>query len=166
MSSTARRSLRWLLPPLLVGAALVPSVAGADDEPTLRDVRDATSRFHSIEQGLKAGYVDNGLPCFDNPVGGMGEHLVRETAVDGVIDPLAPEALVYEVRADGGYKLVGVEYIAPYDAENRPRLFGRDFDETWIGPDIHLWTLHAWVWREHPLDVLSTWNPAVAPCPA
>ena len=53
----------------------------------------------------------------------MGYHYVKGTLVDGVVDPLAPEALLY-VPTKKGLKLVGVEYLSTEDQS----LFGVDFD--------------------------------------
>ena len=77
--------------------------------------------------------------CTDHVTDGtMGQHyvnldLVLDTAT-GVptIDPLQPEALVYEPKINGGYRLVGVEYVVfqdAWDAANDapPALFGKTF---------------------------------------
>jgi hypothetical protein len=103
---------RWALPAGLVAAAITLGTAHAQDK-ALSDVRVATAKFHSVAAANKAGYLDPGLPCFDNPATGqgMGTHLVNGALLDdhGALDRKHPEALVYEVR-DGSINLVAVEY--------------------------------------------------------
>lgn len=164
MSSTTLRAARWVLPPALVAAAvMIPQSARGDD--SFDAVRAATDRFHSVEQADRADYVNNELPCFDSSDGGMGEHLINGALIgDGELNPLEPEALVYEVGPRGVLRLVGVEYIAPRTDANPPSLFGRNFEPATVG-GMDLWTLHAWVWRSNPTDDFAAFNPAVRSCP-
>ena len=88
---------------------------------------------------------------------------------DGDIDPLTPEALVYEPRPNGSLRLVGVEYVvfkADWDAkhDNWPSLFGKNFTLIPAGnryglPDFY--ELHAWIWRPNPSGIFKDWNPSV-----
>jgi hypothetical protein len=83
--------------------------AKADEQSTVRAV---TARFNSVDQAEKAGYVPFYV-CAEQPgVGTMGQHYVNFTLVGNLaIDPLQPEALVYEPRADGTLKLVALEWV-------------------------------------------------------
>lgn len=160
--------VRWTAPPLLIAglAALPPQSAQA--EGTLGDLRAATVRFHSVEQANRAGYFDNELPCFDQGATGMGEHLVNgELLTDGgELSVENPEALVYEVRPQGGWKLVAVEYVVLFDDAPAdgpaPTLLGQSFTPH---PTLPLWKLHAWVYQDNPLGVFQDYNPEVGPCP-
>src|SRR3954469_3243678 len=69
----------------------------------IKKVRKATEKYNDVENALKDGYVQ-ASPYVPN----MGYHYMKE--VDGVVDPLAPEALLY-VPTKKGLKLVGVEYV-------------------------------------------------------
>lgn len=168
MPTTIRGAVRWLAPLALVvtaGLTALPSSAHSTDG--LDDVRAAAVRFHSVAQAQKAGYQDNALPCFDDPAGGMGEHLINGALVGdgGALDAGHPEALVYEVR-DGSWKLVAVEYVvlfsdAPYPGP-APTLLGQSLAPN---PGLGLWKLHAWVFRSNPLGVFNDWNPEVTACP-
>jgi hypothetical protein len=168
MNRRILKALRWIVPPaLLVCAVTVPGSAQAGAG--FADVRRATTPFHDIQAANDAGYGDNALPCFQNEAGGMGEHLINPDLLldGGALDPLRPEALVYEVRADT-WKFVGVEYVVlfsdvPRDAEDPPELFGQEFSPN---DSLGLWALHAWIWRGNPAGILSTWNPAVKNCPS
>lgn len=143
----------------LVAASAAAATAGA----ALDEVRTATARYHSVTQAERAGYVEF-LDCFDSAAGGMGQHYVNVDALDGVVDPLAPESLVYEI-VDGRLKLVGVEYIVPggfVDPSNPPELFGEHFHENTA---LGVWVLHAWLWKANPDGVFADFNPNVGACP-
>ena len=152
---------------LLVAAAL-PSLAG---QSSLAAVRQATAAFHNLSTAEAAGY---GLfyVCTDEPdEGAMGQHFVKGSLVgDGAIDPLTPEALIYEPLRGGGYRLVGVEYVVlteAWDAGNssRPTLFGHSFhfvdSPNRYGLDP-FYELHVWLWKPNPSGMFHDWNPRVS----
>lgn len=141
------------------GLAVVLSRDGGG--PDLDPVREATTAFHDVSAAEAGGYAPL-LECFDDPAGGMGQHYVNQALLeDPAVDPLAPEAMVYEV-ADGGLELVAVEYIRPQAAGGPPELFGHTFH---ANDELGLWVLHAWIWRDNPAGVFEDWNPDVAACP-
>lgn len=146
----------------MLGLAVSPAAAeGASSG--LAAVREATDAFHDTENANAAGYFPL-LPCFDKAgVGGMGQHLINTSLLDGVINPLQPEALVYEVNGDE-LKLVAVEYVVPFTAwgSEPPTLFGQSFHRN---ETLGLWALHAWIWRHNPLGMFADYNPNVAMCP-
>lgn len=161
-------SLAALAPLSPVRAA--PSASG-DTQATWAAVRAATARYHDLSTAIADGY---GLfpGCFSNPAGGMGVHYVKFSSVaDGVIDPLEPEALVYEPGAAGTMQLVAVEYVqiaATWRGGSAPTVLGRPL--TFVPapnefglPDFY--ELHAWLWRPNPSGMFAEWNPAVS-CPA
>ncbi len=156
---------KWLLRTLILSTLVIALVVGpatpvAAAHSDLSAVRKATAKFHSTHAAITAGYVQF-LPCFEKPgVGGMGQHFVH-FPLDGTVDALHPEALVYEVDEDGRLELVAVEYIVP-DTFARPTLFGQLFHHN---TDLHLWALHAWIWRHNPLGTFADYNPNVALCP-
>ena len=167
---------------LLVGAIAVlslltvagSSIAMAGGQSQLAAVRAATERFHDIEIAKADGYGEFYM-CTDHVTDGtMGQHyvnldLVLDTGSVPTVDALRPEALVYEPRPNGGYRLVGVEYVvfaeawdAAHDAP--PSLFGKTFSRIEAGnryglPDFY--ELHAWIWRPNPSGIFKDWNPKV-----
>jgi hypothetical protein len=84
----------------------------AEQRRELQRVRRATSRFHSVKAAERAGYEEF-LECFDSDEGGMGQHYVDLSALDGTVEATHPEAMVYEVKRNGRLGLVAVEYIVP-----------------------------------------------------
>jgi hypothetical protein len=129
----------------------------------------ATAGFQDVAVAESAGYGNtmDALGCFENPeAGGMGLHYLREDLMDEVVDITEPEALVYELDADGEIvELVAHEYIVPVEAwtyDEAPNLFGLDFHQH---PVLPLWVLHAWIWKDNPAGMFEDWNPKVRMCP-
>jgi hypothetical protein len=120
-------------------------------------VRQATGQFrHMTEAELLArGYVNTQI-C----VPGMGIHFVDFAAIDGTVDPLHPEVLVYEPKPHGRLQLVAVEYMAL--GATSPVLFGRAMEESHL--PFADWELHAWVWKGNPEGMFHPTNPNVS-CP-
>jgi hypothetical protein len=143
---------------------MVPAAAASAGQSDLAAVRAATAAYHDLDAAQAADYVSF-LDCFDLPgVGGMGQHYVQLSSLDGNVDARAPEALVYEVR-DTGLRLVAVEYIVPFSAWSSaepPALFGQPFH---AHDDLGVWALHAWIWRPNPLGMFADYTPSVSLCP-
>lgn len=144
------KKLRWALLATLGLAVLLGYAApvGAHDGDTalstevrslLDEVRGATARYSDLPTAEEAGY-GKFLDCFTmGDEMGMGQHYVNgELVGDDVLDPLQPEALVYEPREDGSMILVAFEYLVFADVWDpgstgsaAPTLFG-------LGQDFHL----------------------------
>src|ERR671933_2003088 len=156
----------------------------------LAQVRRETAPFHDLDKAIAAGYTvwspnpfAAGATCPSSPEGNMGYHLVNvalrggaanPAAGDAVIDPLQPEMLLYEKRADGKMHLVGVEYLVFTAAWERvhgagappPEVFGQP-----LLPSLHTfpgnpnpiphYELHVWIWSNNPLGMFYPWNPTV-----
>jgi hypothetical protein len=131
-------------------------------------VRSLTSRFNSIEQAKKAGYVPF-YTCAEQPgVGTMGQHYVNFDLVgDPAIDPLHPEALVYEPRAAGTLKLVALEWVrVGPEAPSAPTVLGHDMlyrtAPNRYGIEPGFYERHYWLYKSNPLGAFSDWNPTVS----
>jgi hypothetical protein len=128
----------------------------------------AAAAYQDVAIAEAAGYAStlDTLGCFEDPQGGMGLHYVNGGLLDDELDVRTPEALVYELRADGSIAgLVAHEYIVPVEAwsSNRPpRVAGIPLHRH---PSLPLWVLHTWIWRDNAWGELADWNPAVRPCP-
>ena len=129
----------------------------------------ATAAYQDVAVAEAAGYASSldSLGCFQNPEqGGMGVHYIDQALIDATVDITNPEALVYELDADGAITgLVAHEYIVPLDAwteSEPPSLFGTSFHQH---PTLPLWVLHTWVWKDNATGVFEDWNPAVRLCP-
>ena len=129
----------------------------------------ATAAFQDVGVAEAAGYAStlDTLGCFQDPTqGGMGLHYLDQSLMDATVDIAHPEALVYELAADGTIAgLVAHEYIVPIEAwtsADPPSLFGVDFHRH---PSLPLWVLHTWIWKDNVNGVFADWNPAVRQCP-
>jgi hypothetical protein len=145
----------------------------------LAEVRRATAQFHRIEAATAAGYELGYLNALGNRIitgcikhdtlGAMGYHYFNKALIDDlVIDPLRPEGLVYAPGADGGLKLMAVEYVVPGPASRpsgpaeAPTIFGHAMHI--LVPQVGFHTLHAWIWGHNPSGMFAHWNPEVI-CP-
>src|SRR5688500_9268267 len=119
-------------------AAVVPLLAIAGfaaaggGQSSLADLRDATAKYHDIdvaralhdEEELAQVQPYGEGTCIANleGPGAMGIHLLLRDRVDDVLVPDEPEALLYEKRSNGSYKLTGVEYVVAGGPQ--PTLYG------------------------------------------
>lgn len=163
---------RVLILTLVTGALLITTLglalgasARAD---VLQQVRQVTARFASIEQATKAGY-EPFYVCAEQPgVGTMGQHYVKFPLVaDPAIDPLQPEALVYEPRAGGGLRLVALEWVQVGPAAaTPPTVLGVPMSYTSApnryGIEPGFYQRHFWLYRSNPLGAFADWNPDVS----
>ena len=172
----APRVIRLVLSALAVAALLgtVSAVTARSGGATIADVRAATAQFHDINVAKAAGYgafyvcTDNNTPG----VGAMGQHFVKGALVgDPVIDPLQPEALIYEPQPDGGWRLVGVEYVvlqADWHAafgDTTPTVLGMPLKPVGDGNRYGLppfFERHVWLWDHNPSGTFEDWNPKVS----
>ena len=164
MRRTTTRRVSLALTLVAVALTTLPGVASASEQSqSLNGVRQATVPYHNVANAESAGY-SMFLDCFDSDAGGMGQHYVNLNALDGEVDALSPEAMVYEVTGRG-LKLVAVEYIVPgdlVDPANPPQLFGMPFHENTA---LGVWVLHAWIWKKNPSGIFADYNPNVRQCP-
>ena len=159
--------------------AIAGYAAASGGPPSLDPVRDATVRYHDIKVAKKQDFVELKLfetdtSCIANGAkGAMGIHMVKSSRVgDGKLRATEPEALLYEKRANGTFRLTGVEYIQPIGSEApaagaaAPILLGRKMNvtdaEAFFGAPTYLYTLHAWVWKPNPAGVFNSWNKQVS----
>jgi hypothetical protein len=150
---------------LSVGAEKVPGIlpSGFGDavDRDVKTVRAATAPFRSVDRALAAGYMQETDCVEKQPEGGMGYHFTKRELRDATLEVDKPEVLVYEKRADGSFKLNGVEYIVPIDAwkhSEPPTIMGqamKRFERAGI------WYLHVWVWEQSPSGIFADWNPRV-----
>lgn len=166
---------------LALGLAIVPAFAGgalATGGPGSRGngadvaaVRQATEKYHDVAAAIADGYIPFYV-CAEQPgVGTMGQHYVKLSLVgDPAIDPLQPEALVYEPTPNGGVKLVAAEWVVfasvwqdAFGATTptilgQPMLF-RPAGNRYGLPDFY--ERHAWLWQGNPDGMFADWNPNV-----
>lgn len=137
---------------------------GAEVARDLASLRRATAAFHNFAAAEDAEWSAKITGCMSGGAeGAMGFHYGNVGLIDGIAEVDRPELLLYEPTSNGKLRLVGVEYIIPYDFHSRdsapPVLFGQEFVRV---DSFGLWGLHAWVWAENPNGMFAPWNPRVS----
>lgn len=128
----------------------------------IADVRKATKQFHDVDAALAAGYQNTG-ECVAGPpgTGAMGFHFVNGPLLDDVHNPLEPEVLIYEIKNNGTYQLVAVEYL--HVGAESP-MFGGDVHFHPFPQPFADFALHAWIWKGNPNGIFEDFNVNVS-CP-
>jgi hypothetical protein len=147
--------------------AVAAAGAGAGSAKTQRQldiVKRVTARFKDVSKAEAAGYAAVG-ECVAGPNGAMGVHYLNAALLgDPRLDLKKPELLLYEPQANGGMRLVGVEWMQLDSGQRAPRLFGRRFN----GPMNHNGTapwhydLHVWTVRKNKRGTFAQYNRRVS----
>jgi hypothetical protein len=129
----------------------------------IESLRASLAPFSSLALAKKAGYTTPITDCMSNgDEGAMGVHLGNAALLDATVDPVHPEALIYEPGTNGEMSIVGVEFIVPFTAIPKtspaPTLFGQKFEPNEI---FDVWALHVWTHRANPKGMFAPWNPRV-----
>jgi hypothetical protein len=128
----------------------------------LETLRNSLRQYESFELAKASGFDIQVTPCMVmRPHGGMGFHYGNGQLIDGTPDETAPEVLLYEPVKPSGMRLVGVEFIVPFDqwtSSTPPVLFGRQMSRN---ETFQVWALHAWLFKRNPQGVFADWNPTV-----
>ena len=142
---------------------------GGDDStapalpPEVDALRSSLAAFTSLALAKQGGYSAAITDCMSNgDLGAMGVHFGNTAYIDGAVDPLRPEALIYEPGTNGEMSLVGVEFLVPFSAIPKtapaPVLFGQKFA---VNDVFGVWALHVWTHRSNPSGLFASWNPRV-----
>ncbi len=140
-----------------------PRAASPAVQRELAALRRQTAPFHDFARAADAGYAAPITPCWAHgTLGAMGYHYGNPELIDGTVDLLHPELLMFEPGPGGHMRLVGMEYIVPIDAwtdASPPTLLGQVFHPHATLP---IYKLHVWLWRDNPRGTFADWNPAVS----
>src|SRR5690606_14336622 len=129
----------------------------------LTELRAATAGYTDIEVAVDAGWDTDLSGCVEHPTeGGMGHHYARMNYMDGRVNHLEPQVLLYAPDANDEMELLGVEYIVPFAIhpadEAPPVLFNQAYH---ANHEQEIWALHVWTERENPNGLFADWNPTV-----
>lgn len=129
----------------------------------LAALRQVTAPYNSLDRATADGYTEAVTPCWAHvSQGAMGYHKGKAAFIDGEVNLLEPELLMYEPQRNGRMKLVGMEYIVPVDAwagEDPPTLLGQVMHRHSTLP---IYKLHIWLWESNPRGIFADWNPRVS----
>ena len=149
--------------PSLSGDASAVHGARGELDAALAQLQRATAPYHDFDAAVRAGYGTRITPCWTHRTqGAMGYHYGNPALIDGTVDLLQPEVLMYEPQPGGHLRLVGLEYIVPIEAWQGaapPTLLGHEFHPHSFLP---IYKLHVWLWRANPSGIFADWNPKVS----
>ncbi len=126
----------------------------------VRTVREATRRFHDVNQAKAEGYQLL-FGCVSGPDdGAMGLHYVNlESGGRRHSRPSRPEIVIYEPLPNGGRRLVGADFLifsgdlARQQHAATPQLGGQLVHSSTSSNRYGLpafYTLHVWAWKPNP----------------
>ena len=140
----------------------------------VKAVQDATRRFKNVSSvegpgegyGLMFGCVSGG------DFGAMGLHYVNFSLVDGDVNPMEPEIILFEPVPGGRIRITGADFLVPVAAweashpgEGPPQLMGQLFhlfdSPNRFGLDP-FFTLHVWAWKDNPTGMFVNWHSKVS----
>ena len=143
--------------------AQLTTLPGTDTDGAIATLQRVTARYHTLNFAIADGFVLL-HPCEnrpgEGPVGIVYVNIAR--LLDGVIDPEAPDALIYEPQKNGRERLVGVEFAILYSMWTQqapPQFLGATFQRE---DEFGVFALHAWVWRNNPEGLFAETNPNVS----
>lgn len=142
----------------------VQSVTNSNTREALVEVRESTAPYNNVARATADGYNPT-----DHWVPKMGYHHVNPSLIDGTVNHLEPEVLVYQRNpADPDQRRLGaVEYMIPTGLASKSDLDGAfpgvdgDHWHKLTLPTGSFWTLHAWIWYPNPKGVFHGENPRV-----
>lgn len=136
-------------------------------EGQLQDLLLSVLPFFNFDVAVAAGWdTIPGGECVESPMGGMGYHLQNiDQLVNGQLNLLRPEALLYAPTEDGSLQFVGVEFIIPGDLWDHPDPPVFLEQSLHFNPNVGafgIWALHVWVVEDNPDGMFADWNPEVS----
>ena len=186
----ARQFANGLLALIMVsGSAMLVMAQGHDDQTTgmsathkptrqenevVQTVRAATEKFKNVTDvaGPDPDVYALTFGCVSGPdSGAMGLHYVNMPLVlDGEIDPMRPEIILYEPVGNGRVRLTGADYLVLADAWDKkhssaPELMGQKFQQFEAPNRFGLprfYTLHVWAWKDSPTGTFVNWNTKIS----
>lgn len=151
---------------LLLGISCSDSTSSDEDnfESMINEIKDTTQNYHDVNNAKDDGWNVVMSPCVEHPTeGGMGYHYGNMDYIDGRINHLEPQVLLYQPLEGGELEFIGVEYIIPFEilsADSKaPELLGQKFHQN---HELEIWALHVWTEKENPAGVFNDWNPNVS----
>jgi hypothetical protein len=135
-----------------------------EQKKAVADVRNATNKFLDVAVAKANGYAKQyPAGCAASPnasEGAQGFHYLDESRVDGTVELLKPELVMYEPQPNGKLQLIGVDYVVPLTASaTPPTLLGVPFMRN---EPLGVWALHIWTMRPNPSGMFAAWNPKVS----
>ena len=154
------------------GLFTTPSSLGPETQQGIAQLRGLMAAFHNPEQAAAYGY-DIPAPgpgvCISDPArGGMGYHYTsskKNLILDGEVNLLEPEFIVFAPEKNGGVRLAAADYFVPYStwsSSSPPSLLGVPFERE---DAFQAYVMHIWAFWPNPAGIFENFNPDVPLCP-
>lgn len=166
MPITSRR--RFLEGSAVLGAGAISGCLslGPSPEEQIAEHRDSLAKYCDPSKALADGYR-TAAEYAQGDQGVIGTPFVN-TGIEE-LKPEKPQALLYDLREDGTYELLGVKWFRPTArVDSAPTLFGKTLAGPQEGevPAIpEHYGLTAWLFRDNPEGLFARYNPAIKPVP-
>jgi hypothetical protein len=182
----------WLSIPFAAMAGQATTLSPANKSPP----REPTTLVEKVRRGVPDAFKNpftamsvgwrNATACVSGEnQGAMGIHLVFNPSpvpgepppklADGILEPLDPEALIYEPAGNGMFRLVGVEFIELAEhwagmvkqdstLPTTPRVDGHLMNYVGAPNRFGLpafYELHVWAFEDNPVGTFADWNTLV-----
>lgn len=151
---------------LFCGISCSDSTSSNEDDidSMISEIRNSTQNYNEVNNAKDDGWNTVMSPCVEHPTdGGMGYHYGNMDYIDGRINHLEPQVLLYQPLEGGELEFIGVEYIIPFEIlsadSEAPELLGQKFHQN---HELELWALHVWTEKENPAGMFNDWNPNVS----
>ncbi|GEM_PF-2009994 len=122
--------------------------------------------FFNYDVAVSAGWDTILGGCVESPMGGMGYHVHNmDQLMNGHLNLLRPEVLLFAPTEDGSMQFHGVEYIIPSDLwtePSPPEFLGQELHFNPNVPPNGIWALHVWVGTQNPSGIFADFNPEVS----
>lgn len=153
----------------VTGAGAVASLAGCgfgNSSPTdkAEAKRDELSKYRDVSRAVEDGYQLT-TPYVRTDEGVLGLPFVNLDVPE--LDPDEPQVLFYNLREDGTYELLGVEWLVHAEGRDQPpSLFGKEFTGPTPGETAFIpehYGLHVWLFDENPDGLFAEYHTAADP---
>ena len=143
--------------------AVTAAAGGAGHHAALAALRRVTARYHDIDAAIADGFVPVTAGCAEEEGGEVMPIPYANIGrlFDERIDPLLPDALLYEPTANGRMRLVGVELAIPFSqwtAPEPPTFLGAELQRE---EELGVYGLHIWIWGNNPEGMFAEGNPRI-----
>lgn len=151
------------------GVGAIPGLAGcgfmsSSPEEQVRAEREHLSTYTDVGTAIQDGYRMT-TPYVRSDEGVLGLPFVNLDTPE--LDPESPQVLFYDLREDGTYELLGVEWLVPAEQrDDPPSLFGTEFGDATPGETAFIpehYGLHAWLFAENPDGFFAPRHSGVSP---
>lgn len=137
---------------------------GQSPEEQAMSHRDTLSKYTDVARAKQDGYQMT-TPYIRTGQGVLGMPFFNRDVPE--LDPEQPTVLFYNIRNDGGFKLLGAEWLVSTESvDSPPSMFGKEFHSATPGETAFIpehYGLHVWLFEENPDGLFIRYHDGVEP---